>query len=488
MSEHEDATEPDVEFALSPASDDVGTEVDGDADDLAQQLAQRLADDGPAGWQEFEAAFALTVVAGTAQLTYTVGTETNSMEPSTRLLELVGSQRRASIQQYGQPWWRLLVRGNNTGGFDVTYDFGDEPFPESDLFPPDVYRADLAAFPRDRLPVWLAAYIGHDNRQARTPQQAAEAARADEAAGTWPTLLDNELPALSEVFARWAVIAAGFVAVRATRGPRISPSAGSFENANHGGATLFVLPGDRAVLSGGIWNASILDDVYNNAVAMPKFYAGAPDWVADSVLSPRAGTGLLSFCYWWDGGQWYRGESLPVETAAPAIPGVWTIDTTVSIITRLVDEQPSQKLLTAATELVSAAELGVVTRETLCAVFDDEQLFDIDGALYQLSLAGVVARLPRQMPEQQAIARVRNYILDRDLDTTGYPLSELVADRFSCGWMVYVPVPEGEIAIGRAIFYVADDGVLEHSSSSVAPAVFVPEFEQRYGQRADVRV
>jgi hypothetical protein len=44
------------------------------------------------------------------------------------------------------------------------------------------------------------------------------------------------------------------------------------------------------------------------------------------------------------------------------------------------------------------------------------------------------------------------------------------------------------MAIGRAIFYVADDGVLEHSSSSVAPAVFAGEFEQRFHARRKVSV
>jgi hypothetical protein len=83
---------------------------------------------------------------------------------------------------------------------------------------------------------------------------------------------------------------------------------------------------------------------------------------------------------------------------------------------------------------------------------------------------------------------VRGYIESRGLDTTGYPLDQLVADRFSCGWMVYVPVPRGEIAIGRAIFYIADDGVLEHSSSSIAPTTFVKEFEQRYHERRGVTV
>ena len=87
------------------------------------------------------------------------------------------------------------------------------------------------------------------------------------------------------------------------------------------------------------------------------------------------------------------------------------------------------------------------------------------------------------MSEEEAVFRVRSYIEGRGLDTSGYPLDQLIADRFSCGYMVYVPVPRGEIAIGRAIFYIADDGVLEHSSSSIAPTTFVKGFEQRFQER-----
>jgi hypothetical protein len=93
-----------------------------------------------------------------------------------------------------------------------------------------------------------------------------------------------------------------------------------------------------------------------------------------------------------------------------------------------------------------------------------------------------------QLPRDEAITRVREYIVDRGMDTTGYPLSKLVADRFSCGWLVYVPVPKGEIAIGRALFYIADDGVLEPSSSSVAPRAFVVGFEQRFRDRQQAQV
>jgi hypothetical protein len=131
--------------------------------------------------------------------------------------------------------------------------------------------------------------------------------------------------------------------------------------------------------------------------------------------------------------------------------------------------------------------VGVVTRGTVLGAFGADERFDIDGAWYQLALAGLVLRMPQEMPEDEAIGRVRDYVLGRGLDTSGYPMAELVADRFNCCWMVYVPVPRGQLAVGRAIFYVADDGVLEHSSSSVAPVEFVAEFERRYRRRQGAR-
>ncbi|NEW48368.1 hypothetical protein GV789_28780, partial [Nocardia cyriacigeorgica] len=45
----------------------------------------------------------------------------------------------------------------------------------------------------------------------------------------------------------------------------------------------------------------------------------------------------------------------------------------------------------------------------------------------------------------------RDYIVTRGLDTTGYPLSELTAHRINIGWMVYVPVPDGEISRAEQI-------------------------------------
>nr|WP_245839002.1 hypothetical protein [Nocardia donostiensis] len=492
-SREDEAEAPDLSFTLAPdepapteseeLSDEVPDEPQDEATALARRAADGLAEVGPDGWQELDAVFALTVTAGVAQVRYSDDERSVRVEPPTAVLDLVREQRALVAERDGEPWWRLLLRLSSDGEFDVDYDFGDEPFPEGQLFEPEAYRADLAEYPRDDLPVWLAAYVGHNDRQSRTPQQAAESARADRAAKVWPVLAENEFPDFPEMWARWAVISAAFVAAGSEWGPRVLPSMGWFESSRRGGSTLYALPDGRAVLSGGVWEAPNLDAAYNGGADMPKFYAGAPDWVANPVLNPRAGTGLLSFCYWWESGRWYRGESPAAEHCATAVPGVWTAETVSGIVAGLVAEQPSSAQRAAAAALVSAAEIGMVTRDTVIGVFGEDGHYDIDGAMYQLTLAGVVTRLPERMPEEEAIFRVEQYIVGRGLDTTGYPLDQLVADRFSVGWMVYVPVPQGEIAIGRAIFYIADDGVLEHSSSSIAPTTFVEGFEQRYQER-----
>ncbi|NUS44703.1 MAG: hypothetical protein HOQ24_13575, partial [Mycobacteriaceae bacterium] len=218
-------------------------------------------------------------------------------------------------------------------------------------------------------------------------------------------------------------------------------------------------------------------------------FAGAPAWIADPVLNPRAGTGRLSFCYWWQAGHWYRGGSPSAERCSQALPGVWTSDAAADILAGLAAQPPNSEASEptasqreAATRLVTAAESGAVAPAVLTDLFPADR-FDSDGALYQLAVAGLAAAAAEPMPEAEAISRVRQFVTGRDLDTTDYPLDQLVADRFSVGWMVYVPVPRGTIAIGRAVFYVGDDGVLEAASSSTAPTAYVADFEARYRRR-----
>jgi hypothetical protein len=453
------------------------------ATELAHRIAGELGAAGPDGWRWLEASFSLTVAGGVAYVQYYDDTDQVSQaEPSTEVSELVLAHRELSAQLGDGPWWRLLVQLESTGEVEIDYDYGDDPFPDDQLLSPDAYRADLEAFPRDQVPVWLAAYTFHDQRQWRSPQDAATQARADREAGVTSVLSRDDFPPLPVLWARWATIAAAFVAIGSELGPRIRPALGIFEGAARSGATLFVLPGGRAVLSGGLWNAPELDAAYNDGYELPDLYAGAPGWVANQVLNPRAAQGMLSFCYWWDRGSWHRGESPSADQFSAAVPGVWTEQTVADILCGALGDEPTEQQREAATTLVAAAEAGVVTQDTLTALFDNPA-HNIEAAMYQLSLAGLTVTITEPLPRDQAITLVRDYILALLLDTTGYPLDQLVAERLDVGWMVFVPTAPGEIAIGRAIFYIADDGVIEQSSSSTAPSIYSQGFEQRFQQR-----
>ncbi|MEU2173092.1 hypothetical protein ABZ552_02580 [Nocardia sp. NPDC019219] len=445
-------------------------------------LARALATHAPTGWERVDAVFAVTVVGEIAQLVYSVGRQAVSVDPPEPVLAIVREHRAIAACSGADPWWRMMIAMTSSGRIEVAYDYGDEPFPDGQLFVPEAYRADLEAYPREKVPVWLAAYIGHGDRQGRTPQQAAAQARADRAQQVWAVLAENEFPPFPQMWARWTTIAAAFVAAKSEWGPRMLPWVGVFEGTARGGSTLHALPAGRAVLSGGVWNAPTLDAVYNAGAPMPELYGGAPDWVADPVLNPRAASGLLSFCYWWEAGRWYRGQSPSAQECAPAVPGVWTRETAMKVVAGVLGDRPGADAMEAIGALLSAAEAGRVTRATLAAVFGDDGRFDIDGALYQFSVAGLQSTVPEPMPAEAAISRVRDYVTGRQLDTTGYPLSRLTAERFRFGWMVHVPARENPRS-DRAIFYIADDGEFAHSSSAVDQARFIAAFEQRFLDR-----
>ncbi|MFF3224971.1 hypothetical protein ACFYV7_19420 [Nocardia suismassiliense] len=479
-----EADEPDLGFTLAGAEPPPIEDPAELATAISHQIVRVLAADGPEGWTRMEAVFAVTVAAEVALAVFVDDEDRMARAyPTEEVLALVRQHRHLSAQLSDGPWWRYLMTLTNTGQVEVDYDYGDEPFPDEQLFAPEIYRADLEVYPREVLPVWLAAYIGHGDRQLRAPRQAAIQARADRDAGRRGALAATDFPAFPLLWARWAVIAAGFVAAGSSFGPRVLPALSVFEGSKRSGSTLSVLPGGRAVLSGGVWNAPELNAVYNRGVPMPALYAGAPEWVADPVLNPRAASGLLTFCYWWEGGNWYRGMSPPADELSAAVPGMWSPDSVTDIVSGLIAESPSPRQRQAVANLVSAAEIGVVTRSTLVDVFGEDGTFDIDSALYQLTMAGVTMTVPEPMPQEDAIARVRQFILDSGMDVSRYPVDGLRADRLSIGWMVYVPTAPGEIAIGRALFYIADDGVLEQSSSSVAPSLYIAEFEQRFQRR-----
>ncbi|MGW5383330.1 hypothetical protein [Nocardia sp. NPDC003963] len=438
--------------------------------------------------------------------------------------DAVRRHRAVSAESGDGPWWRLLVR---LDGEDVEThrDDGAEPFPGEQLFAPEAYLADLERYPRHRLPVWLAAYLRRGAGPARTPERAVAAVGTDRDAGVRAATVDGELPDLGVLWARWAVLSAAFVAAGLELGPRVGPSVGVFEGAGRSGSTLILLPRDRAVLSGGVWEAPMLDAVYNSGAEMPNLFAGAPSWVADPVLNPRAATGLLTFCYWWHDGRWHRGESDPVPQCAPAIPAVWTVAAVAGIIGSVVGAGAGTA---GAEELVRAGQAQSVTRAAVERAFGSA--VDLDGALFQFTVAGLEAAggdvYPRTGPEvpaaedvpdngvtgteattryeaesagpgaeraaaaagtaisaETAIDSVRQHIRRQDHDTTGYPLSTLRAERVGMVWVVRSPAPDGDLALDRAVFYVAPDAVVERSTSSVPWAVFASRVEERFRRR-----
>ncbi|WP_308165331.1 hypothetical protein [Nocardia noduli] len=449
------------------------------AKQLCHRVVRAIVARGPKGWVRLDAVFALTSTAESAQVYFFDGEQRAvRVFPGDEVLSLVRDHRRLSAELGDGPWWRLLLTSRADGTIEVDDDYGDEPFPDDQLFPAEVYAADLAVFPRKALPVWLAAYIRHGDRQSRGARPAARQARADRAEGVRAVRGDGIFPALPVMWGRWAVMAAAFTAVGSRWGPRILPALGLFESPRRSGATLYMLPGGRAVLSGGVWNAPELDAAYNGGAELARLYAGAPEWVANPVLNSRARTGLLSFCYWWEAGGWHHGESPSPDRLGDAIPGIRDADTVVEVICDLFAERPSDRQREAVSSLVAAAETGAVTRPTLERVFAG--LDALDGAFYQLILAGVAVSVPEPMAADDAVAIVRRFLSDRD---PGHRVGELRAERIGVGWTVYAQTVPGELAIGRPVFYVADDGVLEQSSSSVAAAVFVADFERRFRRR-----
>ncbi|MGO4615056.1 hypothetical protein AB4305_11970 [Nocardia sp. 2YAB30] len=478
MSEEPTPDEPDRQFSLGGSG---STDPAAKARKLTHRIARELAAIGPEGWQRLDGVFALTVADEAAELVYTDGERSVRAAPPEATVRAVRELRTVSAELGDGPWLRLVLSLTKGGQLEAEYDYGDTPLPPEQLFPADAYRADLETFPR-RLPTWLAAYIGNPGHQVRTPKQAAVAADRAVAAH-----MVRELPSLPALWARWATLAAAHVGVGSEHGPRILPSLGWFEDGNHNGATLYLLSRDRAVLSGGRSDSAELAAGYHGEAALPDLYAGAPSWVTSAVLNPRTATGLLSFCYWWQSGSWRRGESPEPAPARVALPEVWEEDSVVQQVVDLVreagDPRPEDEIRDAAETVLGSAEVGLVTRETVLPLFADSERFDIDAAYAQFDAAGVATVLLTPLPKDDAIALVRDYILERGLETPGYPVSGLVASRVAVGWMVHVPAPEGQVMLGRAIFYVADDGVLERSSSSMPPSVYAAGFEQRFQWR-----
>jgi hypothetical protein len=205
------------------------------------------------------------------------------------------------------------------------------------------------------------------------------------AAGRVATATDDVAP-VRDIWARWAVLAALHMGVRSEEGPRIAPGLAWYESDARSGATLVRLSGDRAVLSGGWWESPLLSAAYLEDQPLPDLYAGAPVWVNDAVLNIRSQHGLMSFCYWWADGRWWRGATETADELDMALPEVWSAEDTVAEMTEIVESAEE----TTCYNLLAAATEGAVTVAMVTAVLAATPDSDVDAALNQLAATGLI--------------------------------------------------------------------------------------------------
>lgn len=356
-----------------------------DTTELLSEIFQQLGGLGPIGWEEFTAAFALTATSEVAQLQFRSEDRTDLVPVPQPIADVVRRHREETSTVPAGPWWRLVLTCTNSGDATVDYDYGDEPFPDGQLVADEHYRNDVQTYPRNRLPIWLAGYIAGPDAQGRSARQAATALTEDAEVGRH-SIATGDVPSLHELWARWAVLSAIRAGTGAESGPQMHPGYASYETGGRNGATLFVLPGDRAVLSGGRWNSELLDAAYNRGQQLPDLYTGAPAWVTDSVIDARNRDGLLTFCFWWLDGRWRRGATDTSGELNAAMPPVLTAGETI----RAIVEQIGADVEIQCAALLSGAVDRIATATQVAAVFAGRPDVDVDAAVNQLSLAGLL--------------------------------------------------------------------------------------------------
>jgi hypothetical protein len=200
---------------------------------------------------------------------------------------------------------------------------------------------------------------------------------------------------------------------------------------------------------------------------------------------------MLSFCYWWAGGNWYRADIAekpagwkPTDEITAGMPGVWTPSSTAKLVGAVAAATGAAAPEHAAADFVRASEAHVASERYLDRLFPDgiPERFDVAEALAQLDAAGVLLPARAQLDPAVAKQLVAEYCAERRIDTTGYSLDQLVAARLDPGWQLFVPVQDGEIAIGRRVFLVGDDGVVEEATSA-PPAEIAFAFASRFAAR-----
>ncbi|OBJ12620.1 hypothetical protein A5624_10175 [Mycobacterium sp. 1482292.6] len=392
------------------------------------------------------------------------------------------------------PWLRLLLHVDRGGMVQAGFDYGDTMIPWEHLLSGEAYLVDLERYPRADVALWLMAHIAYEGQQVRTAAQAAEAQAGNGVGGrAAPRLADDEIPPLPELWSRMAALAAVCGGSDAPLGPRINPTYCVYRG-GRGGCTLARLPDGRAVLSGGADDSVLLTAAYWGVIDFPELYRGAPRWVHNWYLDERVADGLLSFCYWWDGDHWYRADIRetpeqwePVDEIVDAMPDLDTADHAARLVADMVSiagTTATDETLTAAREFIAAAEALVATPRCLNRLFPDgvPAGFDFAEALAQLDAAGVLLPAHARIGAEVAKQLVADYCRVNRVETADDSLDRLEATRMDAGWHVYFPAAEGEIAIERPAFLVADDGVVQTATSGpTAEAAFA--FTTRFAAR-----
>ncbi|TDZ98773.1 hypothetical protein [Mycobacteroides salmoniphilum] len=369
---------------------------------LIEKVLEALVLAASPGWQTVHAAFSMAGGEEIAQAVAVTADGSVSIPASSKMVQPMREHRRVSVGSQG-PWLRFLIDCDSSGNYSAAPDYGDAELPPSQLLPADAYVRDFQQHPRDRVPVWLLAYTGNEGRQLR-PARVALRQAADGVRGT--RVADDEIPALPLLWARTAVLAALCRGSDAAAGPRCDPTY-QVHQGDSGGCTLARLPGGRAVLSGGRDDSPLLSAAYRGTISWPDLYQGAPTWVHSLYLDSRAGRGMLSFCYWFDGQHWYRSELpetvglnhngrpwSPKDELVAGMPEVWTAnDTAAAAVELLRDIGVGLSDRSAdATALIFAAESGIAQPEHLLRLLGGvvPDAFDMAEAMAQLDATAVV--------------------------------------------------------------------------------------------------
>lgn len=371
---------------------------------MVARAVQVVRQNAPAGCEKLQGVFSMAGDEAVTQVIALAAERTWSIAVESAAVELIRQHRALTVGSDGA-WLRLLFESEDAADLRIGLDYGATEIPTDQLLSSEAYRRDIDRYPRLNIPLWLLAHMSNTGQQLRS----AADARAGITDGDDVLVADHQLPPLPQLWARTAAYAAVCRGSGAVSGSRTDPSFQQYFG-DTGGCLLARLPGDRAILSGGCDQSRLLSAAYRDLTAWPDLYRGAPAWLHNLYLDPRAAAGRLSFCYWWDDGHWYRAElsevAVPVGDDAPwayteeivgCVPAVWTRTEAAELIAKnlaRIGVQPTSRNARSALELVEACEAQTASEQHLIELFAAgvPETFDMAEALAQLDAADVLMR------------------------------------------------------------------------------------------------